>query len=115
MVTYGTGELHIRNARIEDGLSRYSCLTLHVLTQERKRSAPAILTVTGEAGLPIKCFNAFQNKKATSRKADRRWQTVAIGSNQCMAKILKLSCVNTRLTSDQSKLINPYVNGHNLA
>lgn len=48
IVTYGSGELHIRNARIEDGHSRYSCLTLHTLTQERKRSEPAILTVTGE-------------------------------------------------------------------
>ncbi|XP_044257604.1 Down syndrome cell adhesion molecule-like protein Dscam2 isoform X1 [Tribolium madens] len=46
VVTYGTGELHIRSARAEDGLARYSCLTLHILTQERKRSAPAILTVT---------------------------------------------------------------------
>ncbi|CAH0562134.1 unnamed protein product [Brassicogethes aeneus] len=46
VVTYGTGELHIRSARAEDGLSKYSCLTLHSLTQERKRSAPAILTVT---------------------------------------------------------------------
>lgn len=48
MVTYGTGELHIRSARAEDGLARYSCITLHTLTQERRRSAPAMLTVTGK-------------------------------------------------------------------
>lgn len=48
VVTYSTGELHIRNARVEDGLARYSCMTLHSLTQERKRSAPAVLTVTGQ-------------------------------------------------------------------
>lgn len=47
VVTYSTGELHIRNVRMEDGLARYSCMTLHSLTQERKRSAPAVLTVTG--------------------------------------------------------------------
>lgn len=48
VVIYSTGELHIRNARMEDGLARYSCMTLHSLTQERKRSAPAVLTVTGK-------------------------------------------------------------------
>lgn len=47
VVTYSTGELHIRNARMEDGIARYSCMTLHSLTQERKRSVPAVLTVTG--------------------------------------------------------------------
>lgn len=47
MVSYGSGELHIRSVRAEDGMYRYSCLTIHSLTQERKRSAPAILTVTG--------------------------------------------------------------------
>lgn len=43
----GTGDLHIRSARPEDGLAKYSCLTLHSLTQERKRSVAAMLTVTG--------------------------------------------------------------------
>lgn len=47
MITSGNGDLHIRAARPEDGLARYSCLTLNSLTQERKRSAPATLTVTG--------------------------------------------------------------------
>lgn len=54
MVTYGSGELHIRSARAEDGLARYSCLTLHALTQERKRSSPAMLTVTGRYKIVIK-------------------------------------------------------------
>lgn len=49
VMTYGTGELHIRSARTEDGLPKYSCLTLHSLTQERKRSDPAMLTIIGES------------------------------------------------------------------
>lgn len=47
-MTYGTGNLHIRSIRAEDGLSQYSCLTLHSLTQQRKRSEPCRLTVLGE-------------------------------------------------------------------
>lgn len=43
-----SGTLHIRTVRAEDGLAKYSCLTMHQLTQERKRSEPAILTVTGK-------------------------------------------------------------------
>lgn len=49
VITSGNGDLHIRAARPEDGIPRYSCLTLHALTQERKRSGPAVLTVTGKA------------------------------------------------------------------
>lgn len=46
MVT-SQGDLHIRAARPEDGRATYSCLTLHALTSERRRSEPATLTVTG--------------------------------------------------------------------
>ncbi|CAG9760387.1 unnamed protein product [Ceutorhynchus assimilis] len=45
IVTYGTGELLIRSARHDDSLPTYSCLTIHALTQERKRSQAARLTV----------------------------------------------------------------------
>lgn len=48
MVTYGTGELLIRSARHDDSLPTYSCLTIHALTQERKRSQAARLTVIGK-------------------------------------------------------------------
>ncbi|XP_066247380.1 cell adhesion molecule Dscam1 isoform X2 [Euwallacea similis] len=45
VVTYGTGELLIRSVRHDDSLPTYSCLTIHALTQERKRSQAARLTV----------------------------------------------------------------------
>ncbi|XP_076279934.1 Down syndrome cell adhesion molecule 3 isoform X5 [Lasioglossum baleicum] len=45
MVT-SQGDLHIRAARQEDAKATYSCLTLHTLTSERRRSEPATLTVT---------------------------------------------------------------------
>lgn len=48
VVTYGTGELLIRSARHDDSLPTYSCLTIHALTQERKRSQAARLTVIGK-------------------------------------------------------------------
>lgn len=48
IVTYGTGELLIRSARHDDSLPTYSCLTIHALTQERKRSQAARLTVIGK-------------------------------------------------------------------
>lgn len=46
-VVTSQGHLHIRAARAEDGRATYSCLTLHALTGERRRSEPATLTVTG--------------------------------------------------------------------
>lgn len=46
-VVTSQGDLHIRAARPEDGRATYSCLTLHALTSERRRSEPATLTVTG--------------------------------------------------------------------
>ncbi|XP_024944983.1 Down syndrome cell adhesion molecule-like protein Dscam2 isoform X2 [Cephus cinctus] len=49
-VVTSQGELHIRAAKPEDGRARYSCLTLHALTGERRRSEPATLTVTEESG-----------------------------------------------------------------
>ncbi|XP_053986908.1 cell adhesion molecule Dscam2 isoform X2 [Hylaeus volcanicus] len=45
-VVTSQGDLHIRAARPEDGRATYSCLTLHALTSERRRSEPATLTVT---------------------------------------------------------------------
>ncbi|XP_046477031.1 cell adhesion molecule Dscam1 isoform X1 [Neodiprion pinetum] len=49
-VVTSQGELHIRAARAEDGRATYSCLTLHSLTGERRRSDPATLTVTEQSG-----------------------------------------------------------------
>ncbi|EFN83957.1 Down syndrome cell adhesion molecule, partial [Harpegnathos saltator] len=49
-VVTSQGDLHIRAARPEDGRATYSCLTLHALTSERKRSEPASLTVTEPSG-----------------------------------------------------------------
>ncbi|XP_068085516.1 cell adhesion molecule Dscam2 [Anabrus simplex] len=49
-VVTSNGDLHIRSAQPEDGASRYSCLTLHGLTGERRRSASATLTVTDPTG-----------------------------------------------------------------
>lgn len=46
-VVTSQGDLHIRAARPEDGRATYSCLTLHALTSERRKSEPATLTVTG--------------------------------------------------------------------
>lgn len=48
LVTHGTGNLHIRAVREEDGSSEYSCLTIHSLTHERKRSPPILLTISGK-------------------------------------------------------------------
>ncbi|XP_060516116.1 cell adhesion molecule Dscam2 [Cylas formicarius] len=45
VVTYGSGDLLIRSARADDSLPTYSCLTIHSLTQERKRSVTAKLSV----------------------------------------------------------------------
>ena len=42
------GDLHIKSAQPSDGAVSYSCLTLHSLTGERRRSAPASLMVTGQ-------------------------------------------------------------------
>ncbi|XP_071452909.1 cell adhesion molecule Dscam1 [Hetaerina americana] len=50
VVTSGSGDLVIRGARPEDGAPRYSCVTRHMLTGERKTSLPAILTVTEPSG-----------------------------------------------------------------
>ncbi|EFN71841.1 Down syndrome cell adhesion molecule [Camponotus floridanus] len=49
-VVTSQGDLHIRAARPEDGRATYSCLTLHALTSERRRSEPATLTVTEPTG-----------------------------------------------------------------
>jgi hypothetical protein len=43
-----SGDLHIKSAQSSDGDANYSCLTLHSLTGERRRSSPATLMVTGE-------------------------------------------------------------------
>jgi hypothetical protein len=47
-VVTSSGDLHIKSAQSSDGDVNYSCLTLHSLTGERRRSAPATLMVTGE-------------------------------------------------------------------
>jgi len=52
-VVTSQGDLHIRAARPEDGRATYSCLTLHALTSERRRSEPATLTVTGKPVLSL--------------------------------------------------------------
>ncbi|XP_033323157.1 Down syndrome cell adhesion molecule 3 isoform X4 [Megalopta genalis] len=49
-VVTSQGDLHIRAARQEDAKATYSCLTLHALTSERRRSEPATLTVTEPSG-----------------------------------------------------------------
>ncbi|TGZ53114.1 Uncharacterized protein DBV15_05473 [Temnothorax longispinosus] len=49
-VVTSQGDLHIRGARPEDGRATYSCLTLHALTSERRKSEPATLTVTEPTG-----------------------------------------------------------------
>ncbi|XP_047351251.1 Down syndrome cell adhesion molecule-like protein Dscam2 isoform X6 [Vespa velutina] len=45
-VVTSQGDLHIRAVRPEDGRVTYSCLTLHALTGERRKSESATLTVT---------------------------------------------------------------------
>ncbi|XP_017776462.1 PREDICTED: Down syndrome cell adhesion molecule-like protein Dscam2 isoform X2 [Nicrophorus vespilloides] len=71
VVTYGSGELHIRSVRAEDGLAKYSCLTLHILTQERKRSAPAILTVTEPTGsMPPRLAPSVQTSLSADTETD---------------------------------------------
>jgi hypothetical protein len=47
-VVSSSGDLHIKSAQSSDGVVSYSCLTLHSLTGERRRSAPATLMVTGK-------------------------------------------------------------------
>ncbi|XP_049765530.1 Down syndrome cell adhesion molecule-like protein Dscam2 [Schistocerca cancellata] len=50
-VVTSTGDLLVRRATAADASSRYSCLTLHALTGERRRSSPAqLLTVTEATG-----------------------------------------------------------------
>ncbi|XP_043491862.1 Down syndrome cell adhesion molecule-like protein Dscam2 isoform X4 [Polistes fuscatus] len=49
-VVTSQGDLHIRAVRPEDGRVTYSCLTLHALTGERRRSESASLTVTEPTG-----------------------------------------------------------------
>ncbi|XP_049839470.1 Down syndrome cell adhesion molecule-like protein Dscam2 [Schistocerca gregaria] len=50
-VVTSTGDLLVRRATASDASSRYSCLTLHALTGERRRSTPAqLLTVTEATG-----------------------------------------------------------------
>ncbi|GLG96443.1 Uncharacterized protein GBIM_03426 [Gryllus bimaculatus] len=49
-VVTSSGDLHIRGAKPEDGVPRYSCHTLHALTGDRRKSAPAALTVTDPTG-----------------------------------------------------------------
>ncbi|XP_047109675.1 Down syndrome cell adhesion molecule-like protein Dscam2 [Schistocerca piceifrons] len=50
-VVTSTGDLLVRRATAADASSRYSCLTLHALTGERRRSTPAqLLTVTEATG-----------------------------------------------------------------
>ncbi|XP_015187903.1 PREDICTED: Down syndrome cell adhesion molecule-like protein Dscam2 isoform X4 [Polistes dominula] len=49
-VVTSQGDLHIRAVRPEDGRVTYSCLTLHALTGERRRSESATLTVIEPTG-----------------------------------------------------------------
>ncbi|XP_046991962.1 Down syndrome cell adhesion molecule-like protein Dscam2 [Schistocerca americana] len=50
-VVTSTGDLLVRRATAADASSRYSCLTLHALSGERRRSTPAqLLTVTEATG-----------------------------------------------------------------
>lgn len=46
-VVTGT-QLHIRNVKQEDAISRYSCSTENSLTNERRRSSPTKLQVVGK-------------------------------------------------------------------
>lgn len=41
-------QLHIRNVKPEDAISRYSCSTENSLTNERRRSSPTKLLVVGK-------------------------------------------------------------------
>jgi hypothetical protein len=54
-VVTSSGDLHIKSAQSSDGDVNYSCLTLHSLTGERRRSAPATLMVTGETEGCVHC------------------------------------------------------------
>ncbi|XP_069687424.1 cell adhesion molecule Dscam1 isoform X3 [Periplaneta americana] len=49
-VVTSSGDLHIKSAQPSDGAVGYSCLTLHSLTGERRRSSPASLVVTDPTG-----------------------------------------------------------------
>ncbi|XP_043274690.1 Down syndrome cell adhesion molecule-like protein Dscam2 isoform X2 [Venturia canescens] len=80
-VVTSQGDLHIRAARAEDGRATYSCLTLHALTGERRRSEPATLTVTEPNGsMPPRLMQRSQIALSAERGSDVHLTCSAQGS-----------------------------------
>lgn len=48
IVSTANGDLYVRSVRAEDGLKRFSCMTINSLTGERKSSDSVLLSVRGE-------------------------------------------------------------------
>ncbi|XP_044742030.1 Down syndrome cell adhesion molecule-like protein Dscam2 [Chrysoperla carnea] len=80
LVTSGTGNLHIRSVREDDAQSLYSCLTIHSLTHERKRSPSIQLTISAATGsMPPRLTARTQNKISMEEGTDVHLSCAAQG------------------------------------
>ncbi|XP_066587504.1 cell adhesion molecule Dscam1 isoform X2 [Prorops nasuta] len=80
-VVTSQGDLHIRGVRAEDGRVTYSCLTLHTLTGERRKSEPATLTVTEpSSSMPPRLMQRSQIAISAERWSDVHLTCFAQGS-----------------------------------
>lgn len=48
-VISGSGNLHVRSVRSDDGVTKFACMTINVLSGERKKSDGVFLSVKGKS------------------------------------------------------------------